>query len=113
MKSCTDAIFILQSSSNHKRRRSSAKDAGKANADSNVDASSAEDMANDDTDDGDEDESSGKKKLEKNKKKFTRSNKGRKTGPNTPKRRRSRISSFPNGCLYCWGFFMDFSCYVF
>ena len=82
-----------KSSSNHKRRRSSAKDAGKANADSNVDASSAEDMANDDTDDGDEDESSGKKKLEKNKKKFTRSNKGRKTGPNTPKRRRSRISS--------------------
>ena len=82
-----------KSSSNHKRRRSSAKDVGKANADSNVDASSAEDMANDDTDDGDEDESSGKKKLEKNKKKFTRSNKGRKTGPNTPKRRRSRISS--------------------
>ena len=83
-----------KSSTAHKRRRSSAKDIGKGNTDSNVDASSAEDMANDDTDDGDEEElSPGKKKMEKFKKKFTKSNKGRKTGPNTPKRRRSRISS--------------------
>merc|ERR1712203_325386 len=47
-----------KSSSAHKRRRSSAKDIGRINTDSNVDASSAEDMANDDTDDGDEDDSS-------------------------------------------------------
>ena len=82
----------------NKRRRSSAKDIARANTDSNVDASSAEDMANDDTDDNEEDDNvpGGKKKADKlkTKKGFGRNNKNRKsTAPNTPKRRRSRISS--------------------
>ena len=89
-----------KSTSVNKRRRSSAKDIGRANNDSNVDASSAEDMANDDTDDADEEEmmSGGKKRVEKFKKKSLGRNKNRKsTAPNTPKRRRSRISSGGSG----------------